>query len=223
MRPEACCQELAERIASLQLDHPVRVAIDGVDCSGKTTLADQLCTPLRLLGRPVVRASIDSFHNPRPVRYRLGPDSPEGFYLDSYDYPLVRRVLLAPLGPGGNLHYQAAAFDVRADQPIEAAWQVADSHAILLVDGIFLLRPELLGCWDFRIFLSVQFNTVLERAARRDLPLFRDADAVRAQYLQRYIPGQQIYLRTCRPQDCADLVIDNNDFLNPLIISARPQ
>jgi hypothetical protein len=40
----------------------VRVAIDGVDGVGKTTLADELVAPLQLLGRDVIRASIDGFH-----------------------------------------------------------------------------------------------------------------------------------------------------------------
>jgi len=79
-------EQLAAAIAARRLDHPTRVAIDGVDGSGKTTLADELVEPLRRAGRDVIRASVDGFHNPRVVRYTRGPDSPEGYFLDSFDY-----------------------------------------------------------------------------------------------------------------------------------------
>ena len=70
-------EELASRITSVEKPHPVRVAIDGVDGAGKTTLADELSEPIRRRGRPVIRASIDSFHNPQAVSYRRGRHSPE--------------------------------------------------------------------------------------------------------------------------------------------------
>jgi len=79
-------EQLAASIAAVRLDHPTRVAIDGVDGSGTTTLADELVKPLRRAGREVIRASVDGFHHPRAVRYTRGPDSPEGYYLDSFDY-----------------------------------------------------------------------------------------------------------------------------------------
>lgn len=88
---------LAQSIAAVRLDHPARVAIDGVDGSGKTTLADELVEPVRRAGRAVIRASVDGFHNSRAVRYMRGPDSPEGYFLDSFDYAALKRELLDPL------------------------------------------------------------------------------------------------------------------------------
>ena len=57
----------------------LRVGIDGVDGAGKTTLADTLADALEAAGIAVIRASVDGFHHPRAVRYRLGRESPEGF------------------------------------------------------------------------------------------------------------------------------------------------
>ena len=71
--------ELTNRILALPEGRIQRVAIDGVDGAGKTTLANELAPRLELEGRPVIRASVDGFHNPRIVRYRLGKTSPEGF------------------------------------------------------------------------------------------------------------------------------------------------
>ena len=72
MKRSFVIEKLAERISRVIRTHPVRVGIDGVDGVGKTTLADELLEPLRRGGRSVIRASIDGFHNPRSVRYRLG-------------------------------------------------------------------------------------------------------------------------------------------------------
>jgi pantothenate kinase len=83
-RREAIFQ-VAELIAAIHLDHPVRVGIDGVDCEGKTMLADELVKPLQARGREVIRASIDGFHNPREIRHRQGRSSPRGYYEDSFD------------------------------------------------------------------------------------------------------------------------------------------
>ena len=62
--------ELATRICELSMPHPVRVGIDGVDCAGKTTPADELEVLLRSGLQDVIRCSIDRFHNPREIRYR---------------------------------------------------------------------------------------------------------------------------------------------------------
>jgi uridine kinase len=71
-----------ERVAAAVLALPavgtVRVGIDGVDGAGKTTFADELREALTPSGRPVIRATVDGFHNPKTVRYRRGRSSPEG-------------------------------------------------------------------------------------------------------------------------------------------------
>jgi uridine kinase len=61
--------EIAARILRLELPHPTRVAIDGVDAAGKTTLADELVRPLEAQGRHVIRASVDGFHRSSKIRY----------------------------------------------------------------------------------------------------------------------------------------------------------
>jgi len=68
MERSALLEVLVERIALLIRPHPIRVAIDGVDGVGKTTLANELVDPLRRRGLLVIRASIDGFHNPGSVR-----------------------------------------------------------------------------------------------------------------------------------------------------------
>jgi uridine kinase len=195
---------------AVSLPHPVRVAIDGVDASGKTTLADALAQKIEPF-RPVLRAGIDQFHNPRAVRYRLGPDSPDGYYQDSFDLSALRRLLLDPLGQGGSRVIQPAVFDFRADHTLHAAPIQVEPDAILLFDGVFLQRPLLRPCWDFVIFVQASFETILARAVTRDRDLLGGEAEVLRRYRTRYIPAQEQYLKECQPAFRADVVVENEE------------
>jgi uridine kinase len=217
--------EVVERLAELILEiarpHPVRVAIDGVDAAGKTTLADELAVMLADRPREVIRASVDGFHNPQEVRYRLGPLSPQGYYRDSFNYQVLIKELLLPLGPGGGRKYRPAAFDYRLDTPTHLPRQTAPADAVLLFDGIFLQRPELVDHWDLTIFLQVDFDVSLSRALARDLagggdPA--DAESLKVRYHQRYILGQRLYFKEANPQGRADIVIEYNDLQHLTLI-----
>lgn len=52
----------------------------------------------------------------------------------------------------------------------------------------------------------------------RDASLFGTAAAVQARYERRYIPGQRLYLRAVRPQERADVVVENNDPEHPRLV-----
>ena len=114
-------EELAARIVALPTNGPLMVGIDGVTASGKTTLADTLAPLIKTLGRPVVRATIDGFHNPPDVRYRKGKDSPEGYYADSFNYDALINTLLEPLSQLSSvgMDLAIAAYDHRLDVAVK--------------------------------------------------------------------------------------------------------
>ena len=217
--PASLMPAIAEFIRQYAPGRMLRVGIDGVDGVGKTTLADTLAQVVNASGRPVIRASVDGFHNPREMRYRRGKSSPEGFYRDSYNYADLRRVLLDPLGPGGSGIHCPAIFDHRTDLALPLNWSVAEPDAVLMFDGIFLHRAELRDVWDLSIFLHAPFDVTIPRGAGRGpgygLPDVQDPSN------RRYIEGQQMYLRDNDPQALADIVIDYSDFTNPVMKACR--
>jgi uridine kinase len=81
----------------------------------------------------------------------------------------------------------------------------------VIVDGIFLLRPELNDLWTLRIFVYVE----LEESARRGIE--RDGAETEPLYRRRYLPGQRIYLERVRPRELADVVVDNADPKRPVL------
>lgn len=183
----------------------VRVAVDGVDGSGKTTFADELALMLRAGGRPTIRVSVDDFHHRREVRYRRGRDAAEGYWLESYDYPSLRANVLDPLGPGGSRWYRPAVHDVRSDAILDLPRRRAAPASVVVIDGMFLHRDELRGQWDLSVFLAVPFEVTAARMARRD---GSNPDPAHAS-MARYVQGQRLYFAACTPWERADLVIDN--------------
>ncbi len=200
---------LAEKIDGTRSAHPLRVAIDGRPASGKTTLADELAVALRANGRDVIRATIEGFLHPRSQRYRRGIDSPEGCYHDSFDFDALHRVLLDPLGPGGDGRFQSEVYDRDTDTALSPPVATAAADAVLLFDGVFLLRPELIDGWDLRIFVSVPFEATLARARTRDLTSLGSAARIEQRFRNRYLPSQEYYFDTIRPTELADVIVHN--------------
>jgi uridine kinase len=209
---------VTQRLLALPQDRVARVGVDGVDGAGKSTFANELARSLEALGRRTIRASVDGFHNPKSVRYRLGRRSPEGYFLDSYDYPVLMEALLDPLAPGRSRRYRTSVFDHASDSPVSVPEELARPGEILVFDGLFLHRPELQDKWDFSIFLDVAFDVSIARCARRDRG-FGPPDP-RATENRRYVEGQRLYLRRCDPRRRATIVVDNNDLAVPRVVSA---
>jgi len=221
MKRDSMLNQLAAVIQQVPCPHPLRMAIDGVDASGKTTLADELAEALQGSDREIIRASVDSFHHPKHVRRRQGSLSPQGFYQDSYNYPGLISNLLAPLGPNGSRLYRTSLFDHEQDAPLVSALRTAAEDAILLMDGIFLLRPLLLPYWDLTLYISADFNITQARGLVRDTQLYGSIENAQLRYQQRYIPGQKLYQQEAKPLDKADILIDNNTIEEPKIIRCR--
>lgn len=208
-------RELRDEVRRRYPGGRVIVAVDGVDGAGKTTFADGWAEAFAEQGAAVYRASIDGFHRPRAERYARGRSSPEGFYRDSYDYATFRRVLVDPFRDGaqtsGATGFQLSAFDVARDAAVESQWVTAPRDAVLVVDGIFLHRPELRDLWDWSLWLDAPESVVARRLADRD-GSDPDPDAPSN---ARYRRGQKLYLSEAQPQAAASVIVDNTDLAHP--------
>jgi uridine kinase len=124
-------------------------------------------------------------------------------------------VLLDPLGPGGDRRFRQAVYDKVTDTARSEPVRTAPAGAVLLFDGVFLLRQELADRWDLRIFLSVPFGKTLDRARTRDQSPSRSAAEIERRYRSRYVPSQQFYFDTARPAEHADIIVRNDDPRQP--------
>jgi uridine kinase len=184
-------------------------------------LGDELAAFVRAQGREVIRASIEGFLLPREQRYGRGEYSPEGCYDDSFDFDAMHRVLLDPLGPAGDRIFQSAVYCRRTDSALSMPLTAAATDAVLIFDGVFLLRPELIDRWDLLVFVSAGFEETLERARTRDQFVFGSTPDVERRHRERYRPSQQFYFDTFRPADHADIVVFNDEPQQPAWVTRR--
>jgi len=208
---------IAAAAALLPLDRVHFVAVDGVDGAGKSVFAGGLGVALAAAGRATVRVSLDGFHNPATTRHARGRYDPDGFYEDSFDYARLDEVLLSPLRAGGSRRIRRAAYDVDTETPIDAPLERVPLGAVLVVDGLFLHRPQLTGQWDLSVWLDVPFEVTFARMAIRD---GRPSDPYHAANT-RSLLGQQRYLLECTPAGQATWVVDNTDPTRPRLLADR--
>jgi len=187
------------------------LAVDGLGGSGSGEFADLLAARMSRANHSVWRASVESFHRPRELRYRLGRDSAQGYYLDSFDYDVLHRALVEPFRLGGSAGFVLSAFDVRRDIPVEMAWSTAPRDATLIIDGTFLLRPGLRGLWSSSIWVDVDPSVARARQqAAYGIP-------TRA---PRYSGGELLYLAETDPRAHATVIVDNSDSQHPFRVFA---
>lgn len=212
MRSEELVGIVARTLRAVAPQRRALVAIDGVGASGKSTFAAQLAQAVD--ARPVVVLHVDDFFNPSHIRHAKGRYSPEGFWLDTYNYEALITWALTPLAGGGDGLYRAAAFDPLADQVVQPPQIHAPRDALVLVEGTFVHRDTLTPFWDYSIYLDVPFQETARRMARRSR-----AEVGREHRLRsRYEGAQRLYFSAAAPWDRASLVIDNTDVENPTII-----
>ncbi len=205
-------------LARKQRNHTITVGINGVDGSGKTMLAGNLTRILEQAGHPVCRISVDGFHHPKRHRYRRGELSPEAYYHDSINYETFADGALKPAFKAQEYPFlcQTKAFDLERNKE-DVLFQEIDRDTIVITEGVFLFRPEILPFLNVKIFIEADFKVILERVKIRDIKTLGSTEKIQERYERKYIPGQKLYFEDVNPKNLADLIIDNNDFENPRI------
>ncbi|WP_197522450.1 nucleoside/nucleotide kinase family protein [Occultella aeris] len=186
------------------------MAVDGVDGSGKTSFATLLVSHLEER-RPAILIHADAFLNPAAVRHAKGRTSPEGYWMDSYDYPALREQVLSPLSPGGTGWYRPAVYDLDTETSITVETAFAPPDAVTVVEGLFLHRDELAPVWDASAFLDVPFTVSAARMAVRD----GSHPDPEHPTMRRYVGGQRLYFAAAHPWRRATYVVDNTDYPSP--------
>lgn len=208
-------QVLTELLGELQRVRPGKralVALDGFDGAGKSHLAGELVALAGNDLRPIISLSIDGFHHPRAQRLAAGSGS-EGFYRGSYRYDAFRACVVDAVRAGNPV--TPAVWDVAADRPVDVEPLVIPSDAIVLVDGIFLQRPELADAWDATVWVDAPFEVSVPRGNAR-FPGDHDNDPSTPAN-QRYVGGQRLYLAEADPRTRSTWVLDNTDLERPAL------
>ena len=161
--------------------------------------------------------SLDDFKRPWAEAHLYDRMSGEGYYRNAFDLEAIRNLLLEPADPVGSGLVALCSID-----PIT---QVNHSHTrvtmpadgVLIVDGVFALRPELRRHWDLSVWVDIDPELSVRRGTDRDSAR-EGTDAAETLHRDRYGTAETIYIAEADPVSAADVVIDNTDFEDPRIV-----
>jgi uridine kinase len=98
------------------------------------------------------------------------------------------------------------------------SWQTASEYrkhtyefkdlSVVLVEGIFLFKPQYRDYFDLTIWIDCTFSTALARAINRAQEGLSPANTITA-YDTIYFPAQRIHLAHDDPREHADLIFEN--------------
>lgn len=182
---------------------PFIVAIDGLSGAGKTTLIDQL----RGTSPKEVMLHIDDFIVERHRRYETGQSEAMEYYALQWDVDLLVQTLFEPLRQGETtltLPYYARDRDEIVMRTIEIA-----PNALVLIEGIFLLRDEWRPYFDYVVYLDCPREVRYERVLNRDTYIGDLSERI-AKYERRYWPGEVHYLKTVNPKAKANHIVQSS-------------
>lgn len=213
--------QVVERLlARKRPGQPLLVGISGIDASGKTRFSAELATALQEIGLPAQVVHLDDYHLPRAVRSSCEASPPACYYRHTFDWPRLTELLSRM--QRGSMRCRQTVLDLVSDRYDQEREYAVDLDTMVLVEGVFLFQPGLLPDWDFRVWLEVSRESSLRRVVERDRHLFGSPDQIMERYLSKYLPGQELHRLECRPAEQADLVLQNDDPLQPLY-HWRPQ
>lgn len=151
----------------------------------------------------MLRASVDDFHQVAAVRH--ADRSWQGYWQRSFDLASLRARLLDPLGPHGDGVVVTGVHDVRTDEVLDLDPVDVAPGTVLVLDGVFLQRPELAGALDVAVWVQASAATRYARMAVRDGCPADPDDPANA----RYRLSHAHYAQTCDPTGRADHVLVN--------------
>lgn len=217
----ALLEELAADVDALS-PRRLRVVVDGLTGAGKTTFGHELAAALRRRGRPTARACLDDFKHPWSHARQHGYDrlSGPGYYRNAHDLEAAVTLLLRPAGPDGSGRVVLCAHDPLTGADHRSTAVDLPAGAVLVVDSVFALRPELDPWWDLRVWLEVDPELALERGVRRDQDREGRQEALRL-HRDRYRAAERLYLDEVDPLALADVVVDNDDVDVPRVLRRR--
>lgn len=205
--------DMVRDVLSRAPGHPLRVAIDGVTASGKSTCARWLVNAIAAQGRPALHVTMDGFHHRRAHRYRQGRASALGYYRDAYDFEALCAHVLIPLGPNGSGEIRRRIIDLATDEPVDDPLEPVPADAIVVVDGTFLHRTPLPDHWDYTVFVDTPMDVARARGIARDADALGGDEAAGKAFDQRYHAACRIYLDEVDPRRRASRVLPGIDSL----------
>jgi uridine kinase len=200
-------REIIERRANTPETRSLLVGVSGIDGCGKGFLATQLQAHLALRGVIPVILNVDGWLNLPQKRFdQKAPGV--NFYENAIRLDQFFSQLVLPLRERRSIHLEADFVEETASDYRKHTYDYQDI-SVVLVEGIFLFKPQYRKYFDLAIWIECSFPTALARAIDRAQEGLSPANTIAA-YDTIYFPAQRIHLAQDKPREHADLIFEND-------------
>jgi len=180
--------QIIERLFAKQ--KVVVIAISGHGGSGKSTLADKLASRFNVAENQIVR--VDDLHAKNYMQTN-------GLF-ELHDWTTIMDILV-------NAHIsKRLKYLKRDDKEIESRVDVPSPH-LLILEGIRLIRPEILPYVDISVWIDCPLDVATKRAKDRNRQQ-GDSEAEIALWDSKWVPEAEQYVEQVDPRSLASLIYD---------------
>lgn len=202
-------RKILERRANVPETRSLLVGVSGIDGCGKGYLARQLQAHLALHGVIPAILNVDGWLNLPEKRFDHNAPA-TNFYENAIRLEQFFSQLVLPLRDRRSIHLVADFVEETASQYRQHSYDYEDVP-VVLVEGIFLFKPQYRKYFDLAIWIDCSFPTALARAIDRAQEGLSPANTI-AVYDTVYFPAQKIHLTQDRPKENADLIFENDRY-----------
>jgi len=199
-------RKILERRVNTPVTRSLLVGISGIDGCGKGYLARQFEARLALHGVTPAIVNVDGWLNLPEKRFDQSAPG-KNFYENAIRFDEFFKQLILPLRDRRWVHLVADFVEETASQYRKHTYDFKDV-SVVLVEGIFLFKPQYRNYFDLTIWVDCSFATALARAIQRAQEGLSPANTIAA-YDTIYFPAQRIHLAHDNPREHADLIVEN--------------
>jgi uridine kinase len=193
---------------------PWLLAVDGIDGSGKSVLAEAVVTALQNAGTRAALLRVDDYR--RPVNWKAeGRAEADVYYADYYDLAQLDEGVRAFLdgAPGISI----PVFDSSRERLDGQRWIAFDGARALVVEGVFAQRARTVRERGQSVYLRTSFDEARRRILARDTARGRTVADVSHRIDARYFPAQERYLREHDPVARAAVLVEHERLAAPVL------
>lgn len=171
----------------------IKIAIDGMSASGKSTLANILNTIYDCNIFHMDDFFLQPFQRNEKRLNRIG---------ENIDHERFKDEVLIPLSKCEKVYYQK--FDC-SKMKLEKNIKKIDYKNINIIEGAYSMHPDLISYYDYKIVLKINSNKQIERIIKRN------GINMLENFKNTWIPMENNYLKFFDIYKQADIVFDNSE------------
>jgi uridine kinase len=203
---------IVQKRKTLSPERSLLVGISGIDASGKGFVTARLARELEECGWNVAAINADGWLNLPQARFN-SQDAAAHFYEHAIRFDEMFERVVLPLRDTRSASVETDLMEENATTFRKHRYEFRKIDIVIL-EGIFLLKPTYRGYFDLTVWIECSFATALRRAITRCQENLPPRETEQA-FEKIYFPAQRIHIERDDPRAAADIVLFNDQLEKP--------